>query len=121
MSGPDAAGARVARAAPSPAPADVGIVAAMAVEVGFLLDRLAAVRSYKGPHQTIVEGEIGGKVVALVIAGLGRAAARRGAEVLLDGHRPRWVLSAGFGGALSPALARNDIVLADEVLDPEGN
>lgn len=107
--------------APAPVSADVGIVAALSVEIGSLLDRLSRVRKYAGPRHTIIEGEVAGKVVALIVAGLGREAARRGAQLLLDGHRPRWVVSAGFGGALDPDLARYDIVLADEVLDLEGH
>jgi adenosylhomocysteine nucleosidase len=108
-------------AAPAPAPADIGIVAAMSVEVGFLLDRLAKVRKYAGPRHSVVEGECGGKLVALVIAGLGRENARRGAEILLDGHRPRWVVSAGFAGALNPEFSRLDVALAEEVIDLDGH
>lgn len=108
------------RAAPPPVASDVGIVAALSMEVGFLLDRLSKVRKYSGPSHTIIEGEVGGKVVALVVTGMGRSAARLGAERLIDGHRPRLVLSAGFAGALDPGLARYDLVMPGEVLDPEG-
>jgi hypothetical protein len=73
-----------------------------------------------GPRHTVFEGECGGKRTALVVAGPGRAAARRGAELLLAGHRPRWVVSAGFAGALDPALARDDLVLATEIVDLDG-
>jgi adenosylhomocysteine nucleosidase len=106
--------------APAPSPVDVGIVAAISVEVGFLLDRLANVRKYAGPKHSVIEGECGGKVVAVMVAGMGRAAAKRGAQLLVDGHRPRAVLSAGFAGALDPAFERNDLFLADEVADLEG-
>jgi adenosylhomocysteine nucleosidase len=99
---------------------DVGIVAAMGIEVGFLTDRLTKVRKYAGPHQTVVEGEAGGKLVSLIVGGTGRSAARRAAETLMAGHRPRWVISAGFAGALDPALKRNDVVLPSEVIEPEG-
>jgi adenosylhomocysteine nucleosidase len=98
----------------------VGIVAALPIEVGFLLDRLEKVRRYSGAGHSVVEGECSGKVVAVITAGMGREAARRGAEHLLAGHRPRWVISAGFAGALDPALKRNDVVMATEVLDLEG-
>ncbi len=108
------------RPAPAPVSADIGFVAALSIEVGFLLDRLGKVRKYAGPGHTIIEGEAAGKVVALVVTGPGRAAARSGARLLLDGHRPRWLVSAGFAGALDPALARYDIVMAREVLDREG-
>lgn len=107
--------------AAAPVAADVGIVAAMSIEVGFLTDRLAKVRKYSGPRHAIIEGEVAGKVVAIVIAGIGREAARRGAEILLDGHRPRWIVSAGFAGALDPALARYAIVLPNEVIDLDGH
>jgi adenosylhomocysteine nucleosidase len=59
--------------------------------------------------------------VAIAVGGMGRAAARRAAGVLLDGHRPAWMISAGFAGALNPALERNDLALPEEVIDPEGH
>jgi adenosylhomocysteine nucleosidase len=90
------------------------------MEVGFLLDRLTRVRKYAGPRHAVVEGECGGKVIAVIVAGMGRENIRRGAQLLLDGHRPRWVVSAGFAGALNPEYARLDIALADEVLDLDG-
>src|SRR5689334_1048585 len=94
-------------AAPPPAPADVGIVAALPIEVDPLILRMANVRKYKGPRHKVIEGELSGKLVALILVGTGRDAARRGTRLLLDGHRPRWVIAAGFGGALDPALKRN--------------
>src|SRR5215212_4261276 len=106
--------------APAPSPVDVGVVAAMPVEVGFLIDRLSKVRKYSGPRLSVIEGECAGKIVAVVVAGLGREAARLGAELLIDGHRPRWIVSAGFAGALDPELRRNDVVIPHEVLDLDG-
>ena len=106
--------------APAPIPADVGIVAAMSVEVGFLLDRLGKLRKYVGPRYTVHEGVYEGRIVALVVGGLGRAAARQATQVLLDGHRPRWVVSAGFAGGLDPALKRYDAVMPCEVIDLQG-
>jgi adenosylhomocysteine nucleosidase len=106
--------------APAPVPVDVGVVAALAIEVGPLLARLTDVRKYAGPKFSVVEGECGGKLVAVVLTGTGRARAQRGAEILLDGHRPRWIVSAGFAGALDPALKRNDVVVPHEVVNLEG-
>jgi adenosylhomocysteine nucleosidase len=110
-----------ASTAPPPARVDVGIVAAMPVEAGFLLDHFKKVRKYAGPGHTIIEGECAGKLVALIVTGIGRQAARRGTQLLIDGHRPRWIVSAGFGGALNPSLSRFDLVLATEVMDLEGH
>src|SRR5262249_31777698 len=40
--------------------------------------------------------------------------------ILLDGHRPSWIISAGFAGALNPTLNRCDLALPQEVVDTEG-
>ena len=106
--------------APPPVSADVGVVAALGIEVAPFLAKLGRVRKYSGPKVSVVEGEVAGKLVAVVLAGAGRARAQRGAEVLLDGHRPRWIVSAGFAGALDPTLRRNDLVLASGVVTLEG-
>ena len=108
------------KSAPPPVSADIGVVAALAIEVAPLLAKLSGVRKYSGPRFSVVEGEYQGRVVAVVLAGAGRARAQRGAEILLDGHRPRWLISAGFAGALDPARQRNDLVVASEVLNLEG-
>ncbi|MFO0889748.1 MAG: nucleoside phosphorylase [Isosphaeraceae bacterium] len=114
MSRPDPSRADLA---PPPVAADVGIVMAMPIEAGSLLDSLGRVRRYSARARTIVEGEVAGKVVVVTVAGVGKAAARRGAELLAAGHRPRTIISAGFAGALDPALARDALVLPHEVSD----
>jgi adenosylhomocysteine nucleosidase len=106
--------------APAPVPADVGIVAAMPMEVGYLVDRLRRVRKYHAAAMAVIEGELDGKIVAIAIGGMGRTAARRAAGILLDGHRPSWIISAGFAGALNPTLNRCDLALPQEVVDIEG-
>ena len=106
--------------APAPVPADVGIVAALPLEVGDLVDRLGKVRKYQAASLSVIEGEHHDKIVAIVIAGVGRPAARRATEMLLAGHRPSWIIAAGFAGALDPALGRNDLVVPEEVIDREG-
>ncbi len=106
--------------APAPAPADVGIVAALPIEVGFLTDKLTSVRKYRGPGHSIIEGEHEGKLVALIVGGMGRVSARNATELLIAGHHPRVIVSAGFGGALDPSLKRNDLVFFSEIRDQEG-
>ena len=108
------------RVAPAPGPADVGLVAATSIEVDALLRQFTKVRKYQGPRHRVVEGECGGKLVAVTVAGMGRRAARRGTQLLLDGHRPQWIVSAGYGGALDPDLKRNDVVLPNEVINEAG-
>lgn len=55
--------------------------------------------------------------VVVVHTGIGTAAARRSVERALAGHRPRRLISAGFAGALDPALAIGDVVLAENYSD----
>jgi len=106
--------------APPPVAADVGIVAALPIEVSDVIDGLKKVRKYQSATVPVIEGEYGGKIVAVAIGGPGRPAARHAAELLISGHRPRWIISAGFAGALNPAFARNDLILPDEVIDQQG-
>jgi len=105
---------------PPPAPADVGVVAALGIEIGHLVDRLAGVRRYEARGLTVIEGELEDRLVVVAAAGAGVDAVRRGVERLMDGHRPRAIVSAGFAGALDPNLSRNDLIAPREVVDGRG-
>jgi len=105
---------------PPPGPADIGIVAALPIEVAPLLEQFTGVRKYSGPRHQVVEGECAGKLVSLIVTGTGLKRAQRGTQLLLDGHRPSWVISAGFTGALDPALTRNSVMFATEVVAEDG-
>jgi adenosylhomocysteine nucleosidase len=105
--------------APPPEPADVGVVAALPMEVAPFVARFKNIRKYSSDRHTVTEGECGGKLVAVMSAGPGRKAAARAATTLLTGHRPHWIISTGFAGALDPSLSRNQILLASEVVDTE--
>ena len=99
--------------APAPVPADVGIVAALAIETADLVEGLKSVRKYQSASVPVIEGELGEKIVAVTVSGPGRQAARRATELLISGHRPRTIIAAGFAGALNPSFARNDLVIAE--------
>jgi adenosylhomocysteine nucleosidase len=107
--------------APAPISADVGIVAALPLELGFFVDRLKKVRKYKSTASTIVEGEFDGKVVAVVYSGVGRPAARAATQILIAGHRPSLIVSAGFAGALDPDYSLGQVVTPREIVDLDGN
>jgi adenosylhomocysteine nucleosidase len=109
-----------ARLAPEPAPADVGIVAALQIETGDIVEALTAVRRYQSARMPVIEGERAGKIVAVVAGGPGRHNAQAATELLLSGHRPRLIIAAGFAGALDPDLKRNDLVLPEQIIDREG-
>ena len=99
---------------------DVGVVFALAIEAGGLVDRLTSAQVMKGDGFTARVGTCGGRRLALVESGVGRAKAVKATHALLDAYRPRWVLSAGFSGGLDPSLARNDLIVADALIETNG-
>ena len=101
-------------------PCDYGVVFALGVESGGLEDALAGSMRIRGHGLTIRVGGLKGRRAAIVRSGPGGEKAARAAEILLDGHRPRMLLSAGFAGGLSPELKRHDILLADRAIDASG-
>ena len=109
------------RAEPGPPPpCDVGLVFALGIEQGGLEDLLSGAIATQGPDFIARQGSLKGRRVVLVEAGVGPLAAARGTQALLAGHRPQWVISAGFSGALDPRLKQGDIVMADGIADGEG-
>jgi adenosylhomocysteine nucleosidase len=106
--------------APAPVPADVGIVAALAIETADLVAGLKSVCKYQSASVPVIEGEHGEKIVAVAVSGPGRQAARRATEVLISGHRPPTIIAIGFAGALNPSFSRNDLILPNEIIDREG-
>jgi adenosylhomocysteine nucleosidase len=106
--------------APPPGPCDVGLVFALGIESGGLEDLLNAVVVTRGKGFLAREGTLQDRRLVLVQAGVGRRNAERATRLLLAGHRPAWVLSAGFSGALKPGLKRGDIVMADSLVEPGG-
>jgi 4-hydroxy-3-methylbut-2-enyl diphosphate reductase len=65
-----------------------------------------------------LRGAPAGSAIAVTHVGMGPGSARRASRGL--GSRPGPVLVAGIAGALVPGLAPGDVVLASEILDPEG-
>ncbi len=108
------------RPLPAPEPVDVGIVAALPIEIGAFRDRLKNIRTFEdveGRKATVIQGDLDRHRVALIVGGVGVDLARAATSRLMAGHRPRWILSAGFGGALDPDLARGDVIVVREVID----
>lgn len=119
MSGGPAAGSP--QVAPPPTPADVGLVAALPIEVAPLLAKLREPRKFASARATIVEGFLGEKLVAAIVTGPGQAAGRRGTALLIDGHHPHTLLSVGFAGALARDWKRNRVVVVRELVDRAGS
>ncbi len=115
-----AAKGQLAQPAPPPAeepkPCHLGVVFALGIEAGCFEDLLEGAVTIRGNGFRLREGGLHGRRVVLIVSGPGRENARRATELLIDGHRPGLVVSAGFAGGLSPQLKRNDILVADRVM-----
>ncbi|MCE5267655.1 MAG: hypothetical protein LLG00_07200 [Planctomycetaceae bacterium] len=97
-------------------PCHVGVVFALGIEAGCFEDLLQGAVTIRAHGFRLREGGLHGRRVVLVLSGAGRKNAQRATEMLIDGHRPGLVVSAGFAGGLSPELKRNDIFIADRLV-----
>ncbi|HTI49389.1 MAG TPA: 5'-methylthioadenosine nucleosidase [Planctomycetaceae bacterium] len=101
--------------------ADVGIVYATAMEMAPLFARCDRIRKYIGGRYTFRGARLGEIRIAGVQCGMGAAAARQATRALLDGHTPKWIISAGFSGALRPGLKVGDIVVGNALVSEQGD
>ena len=101
--------------------ADIGLVSALAIELGPLLERCTRVKKYTGGKFTFRGGRYDEIRIAVVESGMGFAKARRATEALIEAHTPNWVLSVGFSGGLLPKMKIGDMVLANSIVDTHGN
>ena len=101
-------------------PLHVGFVFALPIEAAPLKARLKDVVSLRGEGLSVQYGSLGEQRVAVATSGPGRESAARATEALIDAHRPRWLVSAGFAGGLHPDLRRHDILMVDHLVDPRG-
>ncbi|MFM9058121.1 MAG: hypothetical protein ACKOSQ_03155 [Planctomycetaceae bacterium] len=91
-------------------PCAVGIVFAVAVEAD-AFERAATDRiETRAAGLAFHEGMVRGARVAWCVGGVGAAAADHATRMLVAGHRPGLLMSAGFAGGLDPALTRGAVV-----------
>lgn len=89
-----------------------GFIFALETEADPFAARVRDAATFRGPVLSFHEGTIAGRRVAWVVSGAGPAAAGRAATMLLEGHAPALLVSAGFAGGLDPVIARGALVLA---------
>jgi len=92
---------------------DVGVVFALSPEEAGFQNQLSDVRTIDAHGHTLRHGRCGERQVTTIVSGPGAEQAAAACRVLIQGHRPRWVISAGFCGALDPRLKVESVVLAD--------
>jgi len=98
-----------------PPPCHVGVVFALGIESGGLIDRLSGVTAIRGAGFSAHEGGLEGRRVVVVESGVGLEKAAQATAMLIAGHQPGWIISAGFAGSLCDQVTGGDIVIADSV------
>ncbi len=98
----------------------MGLVFALPIEAGAMEDRLQGVLATEAGGLKFRQGGLGGRNIVLVQAGGGATAAAKAAELLIAGHKPQWLISAGFASGLQERVARGDFLLANEVCNEQG-
>lgn len=101
-------------------PCAAAIVFALDIEADPFSRLATGVRTLESAGPTIHEGVLSGRRVAWCAGGVGSERARRAARLLVAGHRPRLLVTAGFAGGLDPTLARGTIVRPRRLVDSSG-
>jgi adenosylhomocysteine nucleosidase len=107
--------------ATEPKPCHIGLVFALGIESGCFEDLLQGAVAIRGHGFTVREGGLRGRRVVLIRSMAGQSNAARATEILIAGHRPSRIISAGLAGGLSAELKRNDILVADRLLRSDGD
>lgn len=105
---------------PPPPPAQIVCVYALGAEAGGFVDLLQGCVTSRCPTFVEHAGELGHQRVAILETGVGRAAAARATTDAIALHRPQWVVSAGFAGALHEDLQRGHMLMPEEIVDIHG-
>lgn len=104
------------------------VVAAIPEEVGPLLGRLTdrsevplAAGEASGSWAGLTRGLLDGEPLAVLVTGDGASNARSGVAALLGAAPVSRLLVVGSAGGLSPELAPGDLVVAHDVISPDGS
>ncbi len=95
----------------------LGIIFALPIEAHTFERRVGNATKYQGHKSVIYEGHISRHPVVWTISGVGREAATHAAQLIIDGHRPHTLISAGFAGALAPNLEHGTVLVPARILD----
>ena len=96
-----------------------GIVFALGIEAGALLDRMTQTRTTWGNGFKYHQGVLCGSNYVLVESGVGKEKALQATDNLFSIFRPGRILSAGFAGALDPQLPRHAIYWPSRIISKE--
>jgi adenosylhomocysteine nucleosidase len=102
-------------------PCEIAIVFALALESdGFvnLLDSRVTTRCASYLEHA---GRLNERSIVVAESGIGARPAAKATEDLIAVHKPQWIVSAGFAGALADGFRRGDILMAERLMDLRNN
>ena len=99
---------------------DIAFIFALGIESGGLVDCLKGDETSRNKHGIERAGKLDGREVVIVESGVGAAAAARATKAAIEFYQPKWVVSAGFAGALHENLRRGHVLMADTVSRESG-
>lgn len=100
-------------------PSEVVVTFALGLESGGLVDRMQDVVTLQCATFVERSGQLDGKRLVVCESGVGREAAEKATEDVIQLYEPHWVISAGFAAALRPELRRGHVLMASSVVDPQ--
>lgn len=92
-----------------------GIVVAMPEERRAILARATNIRKEQAGGCVIYNALLAGRLIAVIEAGMGIAAASAATKILADIKNPQLLVSAGFCGAVRSGCAVGDIILCKQL------
>ena len=96
-------------------PCDLAVIFALGIESGGTVDLLEQAHTTRVGSFTEHAGTLRGKEAVVIDAGVGGPAAAKATADIIDFHRPLWVVSAGFAGALDGSLRKGHMLMASDV------
>lgn len=104
----------------SEATVTLAIVTALELEAQPLRELLSQVTTFRPAGRTVSVGRLGDTSIAVVAGGVGQRASASATRLLIDGHQPKWIISAGLCGGLVAELSRNQTFVPDMVIAGDG-
>ncbi|MCU4676693.1 5'-methylthioadenosine/S-adenosylhomocysteine nucleosidase [Catenovulum sp. 2E275] len=93
----------------------IAIIGAMEQEVAILRGQLDNLHTEEHGPCKIYTGILAGHEVVLVQSGVGKTAAAMATTLLLDNHKPDFVLNTGSAGGFASELNVGDLVISNQV------
>lgn len=99
----------------------IAIIGAIKEEIAGIKEEMQITHTLQWKTGNAFVGEWQGAPIVLVRSGMGRDRARHALVEVADKWDLKEVISIGYAGALDPSLEVGDLVVADQVIAPEGS